>query len=793
MTSVPPAELDRALRQRGGKPEGEEIRFRCPFPEHHKNGDEHPSARYHPSKHVWCCDACGAGGRWRDLCEQLGVALPRPQKGRPAVVATYEYRNEAGDLLRRKCRWEPGFQGRPKSFTWQEPDGRGGWRKSTGQGNPGVLYRSESLPAAREACQRVLVVEGEKDADRAASLGFVAVCNPEGAGRGKWKPAYSEQLRGLDVVVVADRDEAGRAHAAAVAGSLRPSASSVGVVELPGDGVKDLSDWVERQQGSGRAAAEIVTELEHLLDGCSFESPITTTSEPPTPDALAALVDSLDQLPDEAPIAEVEAILRHLADEATSLDRLGRELLREQAVRGLAGKLQAPGRLVDAALKAASGEPVDGPAGQALTLDDPAPWPEPVEAAALLDELEAVFLRFVVLPDGAAAALALWTLHTFAHESAAVSPLLGITSPEKRCGKTTLLSLLTRLTLRALPASNITPAALFRTVERYRPTLIIDEADTFLREREELRGILNSGHTRETAFVVRTAGDDHEPRRFSTWSPKAIALIGRLPSTLEDRAIPIPMKRKARGEQVERLRLDRIAESVADLRSQAARWAQDRAEGLQRTDPEIPDGLHDRAADNWRPLLAIADDAGDAWPAKARDAAVQLSGTGDGDASIRVQLLGDLRAALANAPEGRLFTADLLDLLVADESRPWGEWRRGKPLSAHGLGRLLNPFGIRSRKIRIGDETRQGYRAEDLAEAFERYLPAVPPPAKPEHPEQSNGDGQIGRSPNRNTADPVPVCESLESPMATGVVPGVPVQEGDTPETGALPREEFEL
>lgn len=143
-----------------------------------------------------------------------------------------------------------------------EPDGRGGWRKSTGGGNPGILYRSESLPAAREAGLRAFVVEGEKDVDRATGLGFVAVCNPEGAGRGKWRAAYTEQLRGLDVVVVADRDQPGRAHAAAVAGCLRSPAASVGVLELPGDGVKDLSDWVGRQQGSRCTTAEIKADLE---------------------------------------------------------------------------------------------------------------------------------------------------------------------------------------------------------------------------------------------------------------------------------------------------------------------------------------------------------------------------------------------------------------------------------------------------------------------------------------------------------------------------------------------------
>jgi putative DNA primase/helicase len=70
---------------------------------------------------------------------------------------------------------------------------------------------------------------------------------------------------------------------------------------------------------------------------------------------------------------------------------------------------------------------------------------------------------------------------------------------------------------RALLSSNISPALLFRIVEKYSPTLLVDEADSFLRDKEELRGILNSGHTRDAAYVVRTVGDENEPRRFSTW------------------------------------------------------------------------------------------------------------------------------------------------------------------------------------------------------------------------------------------------------------------------------------
>jgi len=100
---------------------------------------------------------------------------------------------------------------------------------------------------------------------------------------------------------------------------------------------------------------------------------------------------------------------------------------------------------------------------------------------------------------------------------------------------------------RALLSSNISPASLFRIVEKYSPTLLVDEADSFLRDKEELRGILNSGHTRDAAYVVRTVGDENEPRRFSTWAAKAVALIGHLPDTLADRSLVVPMRRRAAG------------------------------------------------------------------------------------------------------------------------------------------------------------------------------------------------------------------------------------------------------
>src|SRR5262249_22899505 len=151
---------------------------------------------------------------------------------------------------------------------------------------------------------------------------------------------------------------------------------------------------------------------------------------------------------------------------------------------------------------------------------------------------------------------------------------------------------------------NITPSALFRSIEALHPTLIIDEADSFLGENEELRGILNSGQSKPLAYVIRTVGDDHTPTKFSTWGAKIIALIGSLKPTLADRSIVIRMERKAKSETVQRIGAKDEA-TMHCLRDKVARWALDNASTLFAADPAIPDELHDRAADNWRPLLAI--------------------------------------------------------------------------------------------------------------------------------------------------------------------------------------------
>ena len=356
--------------------------------------------------------------------------------------------------------------------------------------------------------------------------------------------------------------------------------------------------------------------------------------------------------------------------------------------------------------------------GKAVAFQEPEPWPDPVDGLAMLDELTDTIKHYIVLSEGSAEAIALWIIHSHAHHTAQISPILCINSPEKRCGKTTLLDLLSFLVARPLPSANVTPAALFRVTEKFRPTLLIDEGDTFLKKNEELRGILNSGHLKPQAFVVRAVSDgkDFKVRIFSTWAPKAISLIGRLSSTLADRSIIVSMKRKTAAEKVERLRLDR-AGKFAELKRKIIRWVQDNEEALSKTDPVIP-LTNDRACDNWRALVGIAEVVGAEWPEKARQAALKL--TVDEEDDARIQLLEDINEMFLE--DDKIASNDMAARLCEMEHRPWPEWRNGKAITPRQIAQLLKPFGIEPKRISDGSRTVRGYRVEMFTDAFTRYI-----------------------------------------------------------------------
>ena len=344
----------------------------------------------------------------------------------------------------------------------------------------------------------------------------------------------------------------------------------------------------------------------------------------------------------------------------------------------------------------------------------------------MLDEIAARIRSYVVISATAVDAVTLWCAHTHALEAAYVSPRLLLKSAEKRSGKTTLLHVIRRLVPRPLPVASISGPGIFRTVHAYQPTVLIDEADRFMRRRDrdddEIVGIINSSHTRGD-FAIRMVGQgtDIKPARFSTWCAMAIAGIGSRADTIEDRSITIAMTRKLPSQRVQKFRVDR-GEEFAPLARQLARWTSDQMHRLIDADPDVPEELHDRAEDNWRPLLAIADAAGGSWPARARAAATELSGVkAAADDSIRVMLLEDLGAIFDETSSDAMASADLMRELNTREHRPWPELKAGKPLTTHKLARLLQPFGIAPGQIWTDGANVRGYRREQFAEVFARY------------------------------------------------------------------------
>jgi putative DNA primase/helicase len=359
--------------------------------------------------------------------------------------------------------------------------------------------------------------------------------------------------------------------------------------------------------------------------------------------------------------------------------------------------------------------------GREIELDDPEPWPEKVDGAELLDEVERQIKRFVILPDSSVVPFTLWCAITYVTNDLDVLPMLVFSSPVKRSGKTTALEVLSRLVKKPLASSTITPAALFRVVEKAQPTLIMDEADSAFRDNEDLRCLVNASFTRTAAYSIRCVGDNQEPRQFSTWCPKALALIGELPGTLSDRSLIIHMRRKGVAEQVERLRADTDF-GFLDLRSKLARLAIDTRMARRASDPAVPGELNDRAADCWRELLKIAEAAGGTWPARARAAAL-LADDGD-EEDAKVQLLADIKDFFDDLDDPRQEpSAEIVNHLVGLEGRPWAEWKKGKPLSTAGLGHLLYGFGIKSKDAKVAGKTRKVYSAADFADVYARYLP----------------------------------------------------------------------
>ncbi|MFG1855010.1 DUF3631 domain-containing protein [Actinomadura geliboluensis] len=342
--------------------------------------------------------------------------------------------------------------------------------------------------------------------------------------------------------------------------------------------------------------------------------------------------------------------------------------------------------------------------------------------ALLLDRLRAALARYVILPsDEAGDAVALWIAATHAQPAWQHATRLVITAPEKRCGKSRLLDIVETTCHDPLIAVNISPAALVRSITSDPPTLLLDEADTFFGKKaadnhEDLRGLINAGHQRNRPYI-RWDAALRQPEHCPTFSMAALAGIGSMPDTIEDRAVMVKMRRRAPGERVQPFRTRRDAPALHELRDCITAWIRGHLDALTDAEPDMP--VEDRAADNWEPLIAVADVAGGTWPDRARTACRVLTNAADEDTTVGVRLLADLREVFGDAEA--LHGATILDALCKLDESPWADWY-GRPLNARDLAKMLAPYGVKSRDVKEGGINRKGYRREHLYDAWSRYL-----------------------------------------------------------------------
>lgn len=604
-----------------------------------------------------------------------------PELGFPSM--TWAYRDSDKRLSFYVYRFDIDGKKETRPLAWSAEKNAWLWQYPT---PPYPLYH---LPALLEkTTATVIVTEGEKAAHAAAkqfpdAVVITSACGSEQALRTEWTA-----LKGRAVIIAPDKDAPGKHYALSVAGAaLAHGALSVHVLD-----VWQMPDWGD---GDDLADHEVGPEF---LDGAK---------------AVLELFEPTDLEP-------------HIVKAAAGLGRGDFDRIKKTLADCLGIGIRAFEGLVKQVRFKGSDPATVKPAGANGFDDDRLePWEQPVDGEGLFAEIVALLNRYVILSAAQASAVACWIVFSYGYEAMRICPQLLINSPSKRCGKSTLLELIMSLVRRPLPAANISSAAVFRSIESWSPTLLIDEADTFLNSigNEEITGILNSGHNRNLAYVVRTqeVDGDHVPVRFSTFCPKVIAMIKAPADTIVDRSIVITLVRKLASQRVDALPIDAV-EQMRDTRRRILRWVSEHLEAVKFDIDATPAMANDRARQNWAVLVAFADALGPVAHAAVLKATADLSDTSEIEENIEVDLLSDLRDLLKLQKSTHIESAVIVKELLKLKERPWGEVNRGKELTENKLARMLKPFKMAPEKFRDGVATHRGYSVAAMQAVFDRYL-----------------------------------------------------------------------
>ena len=410
-----------------------------------------------------------------------------------------------------------------------------------------------------------------------------------------------------------------------------------------------------------------------------------------------------------------DATIKRLA----SLKTIEYERVRDAEYKSLGVRAATLDKLVKEAK--GDGEPK---ADSTVLFDDIEPWHEPINPSQLLTDITSTIKQFIAMDGHQAQISALWVSASWFIDVVHTAPFALINAPEKACGKTQLLTVLSKVANKPLQSANMSASTLYRVVEAHQPTLFIDEVETFLRDNEELRGILNAGHTRDSAYVMRCVGDEHEVHKFSVWAFKAIAGINavKLAETITSRAIVFELRKKLATEKVTRLRYAQ-SDLFADLQSKLARFRDDYSDRVKYARPNLPDWLGDREQDNFEPLLQVATVAGDQWLEWAIQA-IQLMVAQTQTPNNANELLADIQEVFDAKGVIKITSTDLINALCDDPEKSWLTYNRGKQLTPRQLSSKLKNYGITSKQMRFNtyENASRGYELTQFTDVFERYL-----------------------------------------------------------------------
>jgi Protein of unknown function (DUF3631) len=370
------------------------------------------------------------------------------------------------------------------------------------------------------------------------------------------------------------------------------------------------------------------------------------------------------------------------------------------------------------------------------------PWPEKVSLTNSFTEMVELFRKWVFMTEPQAVAAVFWCATSYLAHLLEIQAYLAITAPTKQCGKTTLFTLISHFVRNVLVvSSNVSSAFAFRAIDKYQPTLMVDEAQAAFQRNQDLAEIYNAGHVRRTAFVgrVEKVGEELVEKRFSTFCPKVMALKGKIKDdSLQDRVIEIRLARTVKGDLDDDFWevLNDQPEIFDPYRQRFVRAVTDSLDDFKdHRHPSLPEFANGRTKQNWRPLWILAELADGDWCKKLQTAIAECEKEAQQELSFTDYLLKSLRRfcekyqkrpeVLAREPELRdlIATDDIVHYktgLNADKEAPWKA--KDGQLTAQKLGGELRAFKVRPHQKRIGEKTVRGYSHKALIKVFERYV-----------------------------------------------------------------------